>query len=118
MLSIFLCWSVSSFQPDLPDHRARKRCVKPALTNWWGSAPTCLHPIPISADSFNLADSILLRGVIFCYSFDKKYMLSCLLPNMLGVVPRQVEGTSQKNVCEIKEDRSCGREEVERGGIQ
>lgn len=45
-------------------------------------------------------------------------MLSCLLPNMLGVVPRQVEGTSQKSVCEIKEDKSCGREEVERGGIQ
>ena len=90
MLSIFLCWLISGFQPDLPHHRAGKRHVKLAPARWWGPAT---HP-PICRHFSQLQPGIeyFVRGVIFCYNFDKKHILSCLLPHMLGVVPSQVEG--------------------------
>ena len=59
VLSIFLCWLISGFQPDLPHHRAGKRHVKLAPARWWGPAT---HPLHISADilvNFSLAQNIL-----------------------------------------------------------
>ena len=59
MLSIFLCWLISGFQPDLSHHRAGKRHVKLAPASWWGLAT---HPLHISADilvNFSLAQDIL-----------------------------------------------------------
>ena len=55
VLSIFLCWLISGFQPDLSHHRAGKRHVKLAPASWWGPATHSLH---ISADilvNFSLA---------------------------------------------------------------